>query len=78
MNLVIWNEQTTERCWQEFESAYLRFAGQFGIVSLSRAPEQPSHFPWLATIFVPNLDESRLEWLPDFEQCLALVLVRSQ
>jgi hypothetical protein len=77
-NIVVWDQASAERCWQELEAAYLRLVKQFGIVSLSRAPEKPSHLPWLATVFIPNQDKSDLRWLPDFEQCLALALIQLQ
>ena len=77
-NIVVWNQASAECCWQEFETTYLHLVKQFGIVSLSRAPEKPSRLSWLATVFIPNQDKSDLRWLPDFEQCLALALIQLQ
>lgn len=75
INAVAWTQAGAEECWEGFESLYLRLSKRFGIL-LGRAPQMPDHLPWLATLVLPNPVAPRLAWLADFEQCLALALIR--
>jgi hypothetical protein len=73
-NAVAWTKEGEVECWQSFESLYLKLAGQFQTLSISRAPVCPNSLPWLATLVLP-IQREPLSWLSDFEQCLAITLI---
>jgi hypothetical protein len=75
VNAVAWTESGQEAVWPLFESLYLKLSGQFETLSISRAPTLPETIPWLTTLILPNPRGVGLNWVADFEQCLALTFL---
>lgn len=75
-NAVVWQSEDQGDCWRLFETLYLKLMGEFGTISISRAPSMPASVPWLATLILPSPGTS-VSWLADFEQCLAIALIEA-
>jgi hypothetical protein len=77
VNAVAWTADGAAEVWDLFESLYLRLSREFSTLSISRAPAMPDSLPWLTTLILPSPQTIGLNWLPDFEQCLALALIQA-
>lgn len=72
VNAIAWTKEGAAAVWDMFETLYLKLSGQMGV--FMRSPSQPQTLPWLATIVLPS--EQLVNWMADFEQCLAIALIK--
>lgn len=70
LSVVCWDPAAAAATWDSIERQYLHIAERAG----GALPEMPGETPWLATLILPpiqNQPRHEIEWLADFEGCMA-------
>lgn len=78
-SMVAWTGDGAANAWREIESLYFRMSDQAPqMFAASAAPDMPASLPWCTTLLLPGMAAQRtqdLEWIGDFEGCMAEALI---
>lgn len=75
-----WSQEHSQTWWESLERVYLQLSDDDPAGMAAReCPEMPESTPWLGVVILHDISHqtrNNIEWLGDFEHCLARLLMR--